>query len=138
MLRDSLFYVAAIGITTCVVWDGHVDWWEALAMVLCSLAHLTFMFTHLRLARWARTLLARTDSTIVLTTGSASARKASEATRAAQAVQAADGAPIDSEAQLDPAVVVIVSQLPGAAKSDKTGQCEGVRSCQRRSTWRLS
>ncbi|KAJ1528816.1 hypothetical protein ONE63_007193 [Megalurothrips usitatus] len=68
VLRDSLLYISAIGITTCVVWDGVVEWYEALAMVLCSLAYLAFMFTHHRLARWARSLLSRSGSTVVLTT----------------------------------------------------------------------
>ncbi|KAK3926778.1 Sodium/potassium/calcium exchanger 5 [Frankliniella fusca] len=68
VVRDSLMYVSAIAITTCVVMDGSVEWYEALAMVLCSLAYMLFMFSQHRLARWARSLVSRSNSTIVLTT----------------------------------------------------------------------
>ncbi|XP_034239088.1 sodium/potassium/calcium exchanger 4-like, partial [Thrips palmi] len=107
VVRDSLLYMAAIAVTTAVVWDGSVQWYEALMMVLLSLAYLAFMFSQHRLAHWARSLLARSNSTVVLTNASRPDEISSVSSEVA-AKEVVDAAPLP-QPQPDPEVAVAVA-----------------------------
>lgn len=121
VLRDSLLYIAAIAVTTAVVWDGSVEWYEALIMVLLSLAYLAFMFSQHRLARWARTLLSRSNSTIVLTNRPDEVSSVSSQVAAKEVV---DAAPLP-QPQPDPEVAAAVANQISFTKGN---QGEGTNS----------
>ncbi|KAE8751528.1 hypothetical protein FOCC_FOCC001775 [Frankliniella occidentalis] len=142
VVRDSLLYVSAIAITTCVVIDGVVQWYEALAMVMCSLAYMLFMFSHHWLARWARSLISRSDSTVVLTTSKAGAGVRDEEIASVGSDSTADVAVVIKSAPGDAAFAPTLSETKGdpalAPQLSITDEgSQGCLACLRRASERV-